>query len=258
MANVPDDTKSYFSQEELPPPPEPASNIDIVPTGSQVTEGDLRSPNFVHDQSGWVIRSDGSAEFANIVTRVTPINIRQYTSSDVWTKPDNIKYLVVEVQAPGGTGGEISSTGDTGASGGGSGGYARKAITASVIGATATITIGSPSSFTDGTTTLTCTSGEAGGQGTTSGGGGGTATGGDININGGRGGVGRAGAGNEISGAGAGSPLGVGGGPTATTANGENAGGYGAGGGGAMNTGSANSYSGGVAGPGIIILTEYY
>lgn len=66
MANVPDDTKNYFAQTELPPLEEPTINIVPSPTGSQVEDGSLRSPNYRKNSSGWSINSDGTAEFVGL------------------------------------------------------------------------------------------------------------------------------------------------------------------------------------------------
>ena len=66
MANVPDDSKSYFAQENLPEPLPPEINIVPSPTGSQVEDGSLRSPNFRTKYSGWSLASDGTAEFQNL------------------------------------------------------------------------------------------------------------------------------------------------------------------------------------------------
>lgn len=66
MANVPDDSKSYFTQENLPEPLPPEINIVPSPTGSQVEDGSLRSPNYSPGASGWTINSDGTAEFVGL------------------------------------------------------------------------------------------------------------------------------------------------------------------------------------------------
>lgn len=66
MANIPDDSKSYFSQEVLPAPPPPGINIVPTPTGSQVEDGSLRSSNYRKGSSGWSINSDGTAEFIGL------------------------------------------------------------------------------------------------------------------------------------------------------------------------------------------------
>ncbi len=175
--------------------------------------------------------------------------VKTYTSSDTWTKPANLKYIVVRVQAPGGNGGNGSGS-DTGASGGGSGGYSEKLYSAEDLDATESPTIGATTSFKD----VSCTAG-----GNASGltpGTAGNASGGDLNIPGRAGETGQSGAGQEVGAAGADSMLGIGGGAT-QSGNGMSAVGYGAGGGGAAQTGGGGA-SGGSGAPGYITLTEYF
>lgn len=65
--------------------------------------------------------------------------------ANTWTKPEGLKYVIVEVQAGGGGGGGVPSTaaGQVSSSGGGGGGaYGFKKILAASLGATETVTVG--------------------------------------------------------------------------------------------------------------------
>lgn len=128
-----------------------------------------------------------------------------YNSSDTWTKPANLDYIIVELWGGGGGGASAGSSGDP--SGGGGGGYNTKLLLESQLGATETITIGAGgaggapvgNNGSDGGTTSFGShlsaygggGGSAGGSGEAGGGGGGgtTSTGGTgSTTNGGNGG----------------------------------------------------------------------
>ena len=108
------------------------------------------------------------------------------TPSTTWTKPANLKYIVLELVAGGGS---YAGGGNDG--GAGAGGYCKKIIPAAALGSTETVVVGGggsyptrggPSSFgshcsATGGLNGTNTTGVAGGSG----------TGGDINIDGGPG-----------------------------------------------------------------------
>ena len=73
------------------------------------------------------------------------------TTSGIWVKPANLRYLIVEMV--GGGGGSGGSTDANFISGGGAGGgYAKKVIPASALGSTETITIGAGGSAGTGST----------------------------------------------------------------------------------------------------------
>lgn len=212
-----------------------------------------------------------------------------YTSSDTWTKPTNLDFIIVEVIGAGGGGGGCAASGATGAnasSGGGAGGHGIKKIAAGSLGTTETVTIGAlgaggsaganPGS-TGGTSSfgshVSCTGGTGGGAGTivtaaltykptgtaTAGG---TSSGGDINHNGRSGERGYASGVEDVGvgGQGGDSTYGVAGSTTrgaSATSNGNSASGYGAGGGGGADANNAAA-SGGNGAAGIIIVWEYY
>lgn len=203
-------------------------------------------------------------------TTQVPI-IRTYTSNATWTKPPNLKYIIVEMVGGGGGGGGCYNYG--GGSGAG-GGYSKKLITASSLASTVSITIGiggsggSPqnSGVNGGTTSFGsycyATGGEGGvGQNSINyssvGSAPGIGIGGDINLSGqGSGGVTgsaetRYCGGSSVFGGGALSNGSYSGG------DGFNATSYGAGGSGASGYNTSNR-TGGNGSSGIVIITEYY
>lgn len=205
--------------------------------------------------------------------------------ANTYTKPEGLKYVIVEVVGGGGGGGGNAATSGVQVSvgsGGGGGGYSRKKILASALGTTETVTVGAAGSSgsgasggTGGTSSFgshCSASGGLGGvlnTGNTSGGTyqpgntGGSGTGGDLNITGGPGFMaGTFTISNNVAygGNGGNSPLGFGFGGRGMNAN--NAGGaatgYGGGGGGAAASTSVGAQTGGAATGGIVIIREYF
>lgn len=209
------------------------------------------------------------------------MTMRVYTADATWTKPDGLKYVVVEVI---GAGGGASTRGIQGkttypGAGGGGGGYSRKRILAADLGATETVTVGiggaaskTGTTNTDGSSGGTASfgahcsaNGGGGGQkydaaapATVSsvGGNGGTATGGDINITGSR-------AQDTTSiasdGAAPGLAFGSGGQGAKSTntaiVNNSNGNLYGGGGGGGFSSGTNNAGSGA---DGLVVVYEFF
>lgn len=203
--------------------------------------------------------------------------VRAYTSASVltWNKPSVLSYIVVEVQAGGGSGGGSAGTAN-GGGGGGGGGFTRKVYSASVLGLTATVTIGAggvagtagtnpgnvggnSSFFLTTASSILAVGGGAGlAAGGTGGAAGGSATGGDVNLQGGGGGqeIGTVGVpgsgglgGNSFMGGGGATQVGV-------DTNGNAGGNYGGGGGGGTIKSSSNT-AGGAGAVGAVIITEY-
>lgn len=67
--------------------------------------------------------------------------IQVFTSDDTWTKPANLKYIVVEVAGGGGGAGGIHHL-PTGGAGGGGGGYSKRIIAASSLGNSVDVIVG--------------------------------------------------------------------------------------------------------------------
>ena len=206
--------------------------------------------------------------------------VQNYTASATWTKPANLKFVIVEVQAGGGAGGGAANT--TGAAvggGGGAGGYSQKKIAAASLGSTETVTVGAGgtpgsagnnpggdggnSSFGAHATA----NGGVGGTGmqsetgnrVTTGGTGGSAASGDINVTGQNGETGRVHGGWPWDAQGGDSVLGLGGKwRTGGSAAGAAATGYGAGGGGGVDFSVNTARAGGAGGAGIVRVYEYY
>lgn len=209
-------------------------------------------------------------------------SVQVFTANGTWNKPANLLFVMVEVAGAGGAGGgaQTPGTGQSAAGGaGGGGGYARKVITASALGASVAVTVGSggasvagnnaggdggPSSFG---TFCTGNGGKGGGGGASStlmvviGGVGGTGTGGDLNITGGQGDAGRVYNGLPVStGSGGDSILGHGAGAMGPIGGGAAPGGaYGGGGagGGTRDGVATGNVPGGNGANGVVVVTSY-
>lgn len=213
---------------------------------------------------------------------VTPAKLKAVTSPVVrtylnaaspatWSKPTGLKYVIVEVQGAGGSGGGVNagSSPGTASSGGGGGAYGKKLIVAASLGGTETVTIGiggsAPSAGdnngTAGATSsfgahVSCTGGGAGQKGTVNTvASGGTSTGGDINISGQDSTAGVANSLGSQGGNGGSSVLGFGGTSSGITKT-QAGQGYGAGGAGVHNVSTTSA--GGAGADGFVIVTEYY
>ena len=191
-------------------------------------------------------------------------------SPATWTKPANLKYVIVEVQAGGGGGGGCAGDNDA-SGGGGGGGYSKKLILAASLGATETATIGAGGTAGSGGAGGTggassfgahaTTNGGVGGAQNVTGGAGGSSASGDVNITGGEGGMsGELYSGSEsieYGGYGGGSKLG--GSVTAVTAGAGQVGRlYGGGGSGAKAPNGGGATLGGAGAAGIVIVEEHY
>lgn len=217
------------------------------------------NPQLVQSSVTKQVTFTSTTTFSGYINGVGSSTIRVYTASTTYTKPSNLRHIVIE-GVGGGGGGGYNSSGDYSNSGGGggSGAYFKKIISASQLSATTAIVIGAggtggtsgaKTGVTGGSTIFTGFATSTGGTGGTDdtgyygfspGGSGGTATGGDLNITGnpGQGGINVNGDnGHDYSAPGNGGPsvLGT----------------YGAGGGGGYNG------NGSTGANGVIIITEY-
>lgn len=199
-----------------------------------------------------------------------------YVSSAVYSKTPGLLYANIEALGAGGGGGQVQAVAGNACigGGGGSGAYAYSLLPASDIPDSVAITVGAagPSGSGGGTSgfgNLVVASGGGGGaggaigtSGGASGGIGGAIVAGQLGGHGNRGGVGWwPSAIIGVSGYGANSFYGAGGHPRILGAglyqNGDNAYGVGAGGSGAAVSGAGPVTTGGIGGPGRVIVTEY-
>ncbi len=196
---------------------------------------------------------------------------QNYIASTTWTKPDDLKFIVVEVMGGGGGGGGVGTSAGSGAgAGGGQGELSRSVIAAASLAATVAVTVGGGgaggSGNATGTTGTTSSfgahvtaiggSGGAGSSGVTKfrpGGVGGTGGTANFAVRGAPGQSGGGDASSIISGAGGGP-----GGGVAISGDGTGSAGVrGGGGSGALDTGTT-SRVGGAGGAGYVIVREYF
>lgn len=205
-------------------------------------------------------------------SNIASTSIYATTTTGTWTKPSNLRYMIVEVVGGGGGGGGGD---DNVGGGGGGGGYAKKVILASTVGSTETVTIGAggaggTSGGSDGATGgtssfgsyISATGGSGGSNNSNGGGAGGIGSSGDINIQGGGGGggdsVNNTGNSGVTGGNGGSSMLGGGGRSVTQTAPGVAGGQYGGGGGGAASQKGGTSETGGAGAAGVVIFTYVF
>ena len=232
---------------------EPFNNIDTVRKTYFINESE-RSVDPA-DDAGKVPQLEADGKISGKFLREA--NIVPYTASGTWTKPNGLRYIIVEGVGGGGGGGGGSST--TAKGGGGGGGYFRKKISAQDLASTVSVTIGAGGSphNVGGASSFGSHATANGGAspGTTVGprelgAAGGTATGGDVNI---AGEDGRNGITTIISGDGGASFFGTSVNGISVNGNGLTGKVYGGGG-----SGCKDNNTGGAGAPGIIIVTEFY
>jgi len=242
-----------------------AANVVPVTGGGGTIDDDFIPSTIAHSLS-----LSGSGSISNIASTT----VYATTTTGTWTKPANLKFLIVEVVGGGGAGEGFTSNSTTAYGGGGGGGYCKKVIPAAAVGTTETVTIGA------GGTGATTSGGSGGnssfgshctgtggvGASSSAGGAGSIGTGGDLNLTGQTGGaplfagttpvVSVSGVGgNSLFGYGAPSVLG------SANAAGTNASAtqYGSGGSGATNSsGSATDQVGGNGAPGLVVITSVF
>jgi len=156
-------------------------NVDTVPTADEKDAmsggGDFGTPT----SSNKFLTEE--AVSSNSI--FTPPTVETFTTSGTWTKDAGLKYVVVELVGGGGGGGD--DPGDN-ADGGCAGGFSRKTILASNLGATETVTIGAgglhESGQGGGTTSFGTHCQATGGAYSNDTNGGGVGSGGDLNFKG--------------------------------------------------------------------------
>lgn len=269
----------------------PVSRQEFEELKRMVLANQQLSRRLNHESGNTVLEYGQPPASGAVVYAATTMVRRVYTSNDTWTKPANLLYVLVRVQAGGGGGGGV--TGDSAefqaGSGGGGGGYSEKYIPAVSLGATETVTVGTgggggSSSGGDGGAgnnssfgSHATANGGGAGQGAVDNdpqheGAGGTAASGDINIPGEPGWVSfnpsdvDTGAQHSVGGHGGRSHMGSGGKGGLTSnivafgdseAGGTGAG-YGGGGGGAAASETTSGAAGGAGKDGVVIVDEYY
>lgn len=253
---------------------DPSINSGTFPIGTVV---DIQGQNFASGNNGLFVTTGVGANYfeitnaSGVAENDKTLGIGYLLKGSTYTKPSNLKYVIVEVQGAGCDGSSVtaSSLNTAGCgSGGGAGGYAKKLIAASSLGSTESYVVGARNTGTGKTSArsvfgLTSSIIGNGGSNIT----GGAASGGNINVSGQDGGSALS-VSSTIQtrvGAGGNSYLGLGGAAVAaqidTGVNGFSGTGYGSGGsGGSAWRGSYGtvSGSGGDGANGVIIITEYY
>ena len=238
--------------------------------------------------AGQVLTSQGPGAFPAWVTPgsgpgITSLNIQTFTASGTYTPSTNMLQCMVELVGGGGGGGSTNGGAGTNVytgGGGGGGEYAKGIFTASQIGASQAITIGTGGLGNTGSagnagltssigTLMTALGGSggfanAGAGGSTSfgGSGGSGGTGGYFRAAGQHGGPSTGdnfpgGGGVAVTGSGGSSLLGNGGASFDANVAGGNGVGYGSGGGGIVSIFNGTAYNGGNGSSGICIITEY-
>lgn len=228
----------------------------VVQIGSNIMSAN-NTGSFLITGSGSNYFEITNATGVSEINKTLSVPLRVGKCTTTWTKPDGLKYAVVEVQGGGGQS-SFSSSNSAGVQGGGGGGYCKKTIPASSLGSTETIVVGigggkGISGLTAGIggylssfgSIMTANTGA--GSSTSLGG---TATGGDINIQGGAGGKPQGSTGSSSnhseSGRGGTSVLSMG---VDGRTDGQL---YGGGAGGGLNS------DGNYGAEGVVIVTEYY
>lgn len=243
-----------------------AANVIPVTDGTGKIDNGFIATSTLYATSGLTIGG---------LSNIASTTIYATTTTGTWTKPDNLRYVIVEVVGGGGGGSGRTTAGEAGGGGGG-GGYSRELILASSLGSTVTVTVGAAGTAGSGSGgaggaggtssfgTFVQATGGAGGTGTNGvggGGNGGSGSLGDVNLTGGMGASGFVPAASQtIGGAGGASQLGRGAPTNYSSAGQAGTGGevYGGGGSGAASGSSNNDFAGGAGAQGIVIITSVF
>jgi hypothetical protein len=124
----------------------PVLGTTVTPTSGQFWINNTVSSSWpvqIYDGASWVLIGTINTVNHTFTAPATAssINVQVFSSSGTYTPSANLSYAVVEVQAGGGGAGFTNANSAYGASGGG-GGYSKSALSATTIGASQTITIG--------------------------------------------------------------------------------------------------------------------
>jgi len=225
--------------------------------------------------------ADPSFQTLSSLPVFTSINIQVFTLSGTYTPTANMQYCIIECVGGGGGGGGSANSSSSViaiAGGGGAGSYSKKFASATTIGSSQTVTVGTAGSggASGNNAGSAGTGSSVGSLCTTNGGAGGSGNNGSSGVGGGAGGA--AGTGTFAIAGGSGyvgptgptsaSVVGGGGGISFYSAgasdvygssgsSGANAPGYGGGGGGAYAYNATGAQAGGNGSAGVVIITEY-
>lgn len=253
---------------------DPSLSLVNNPIGSLIN---FQTQNFNANNNGVFVVTGAGANYVEVTNASGVVESNKTigtgyivkSGTSVWTKPTGLKYVVVEVIGGGGPGIGLALDADGGQPGGGAGGYSKKIVQASSLGATEYYLVGAGgvvgsagaqgkdgriSQFgshcyaTGGTAATSSLPGTSG-----------VGVNGTINTYGTPAGGGSTGAGNVRSGHGGSSFYGGGGDPVGTSDSAGVTGKfYGGGGSGAYRSGSGSALDGGAGFKGVVFVTEYY
>lgn len=121
------------------------ANLDADTINGATAETAPASGDFalIYDLTATALRKMTLANLMNNAS-VRCTAVRVYTSSDTWSKPTGLQYVIAETVGGGGGGGGVAGDAAeaSAAGGGGGGGYAKGRIAAASLGSTEAVTIG--------------------------------------------------------------------------------------------------------------------
>lgn len=166
---------------------DPGINSTTFPTGNKVIIYGVTSING-NNLGQFTITGSGANYFeitnaSGVAENDKILGVDGYltTYNPTWTKPNGLKYVVVELVGGGGLGETGNDGTNTGGGGGSAGGYSKKTIAASSLGSTETVTCGEQSATSSFGSHLQATGGSTGSSSYVSSG---VGSNGDINLGG--------------------------------------------------------------------------